>query len=455
MQDYPKIFGIRSSALLEIVLFFAIMLVLDWFVVTYHADWGWGSRYSLIEPHPFWIIILLTAVQYGTGAALIAAIAATLAYLIGNIPPQALDQDRYSYLLAIAKLPILWFVAAVFLGEIRQRHLRERAQLVDDLAESEARENTIATSYARLRDLKENLELRVAGQFRSTIEAYRAAKDMEKLNTTDVLGGIQRLVSSVLNPEQFSLFLTADNRLDSTIQYGWVNDARPNSYPSTHPLYNAVVGNTQLLSVANSEQERILQGDGVLAGPLLDTESGEILGMLKVERLGFLDLNLSTIETFRTLCEWIGMTLVNARRYQLAKSESLINPDHKLMSYSYFQHYTDYTTSLAKRVGFDVSMLMVTLANAQALAEEQRRRAAILLSESVHDTLRAVDLAFDYQTSGAEYAIVLPATDQKGARVVLDKISQNLNERMRRQSVKDANFSFAVTPLHHNQRRAG
>ncbi len=450
MKEYPTFLGLRKSAWLEILAFFAAALVIDFLLLKS------GTRFIGIEPHPFWIIVLLVATQYGTNEGLIAALLASAALLIGNMPPHDIDQDNYSYLLSVARLPLLWIVSAVVLGEIRQRHVRERDRLIDEITAAQERGETIAAAYARLKELKENLELRVAGQLRSTIEAYRAAKEMEKLNPIDVLSGVQRLVTSIINPEKFSIYLINGNALESTVNHGWMEgDSYPTLIESSTPIYNAVIGRQQLLCVANSDQERILGSQGVLAGPLVDPETGEVLGMLKVEKLGFLDLNLSTIETFRTLCEWIGLTLVNARRYQTAKSESLVNPDHNLMSYSYFQHYSDYTTSLAKRVGFDVSMLMVKLTGTAELGDNQRRQAAILLSEAVHKTLRAVDLAFDYQTSGAEYAVVLPATNTSGARIVLDKITKEVNDRLRRGNIPGVGFSFTVSSLHTVQRNAG
>src|SRR5690606_35605613 len=118
----------------------------------------------------------------------------------------------------------------------------------------------------------------------------------------------------------------------------------------------------------------LLAGQAILAGALTDRESGEVLGMLKVEKLGFTDLNLSAIESFAAICQWAGMAIVNARKYQAAKSESMVNPDHNLLTYSYFRRYLDFITGLAKRVGFDVSMIVIHLANAERMESEARIR---------------------------------------------------------------------------------
>src|SRR3546814_16887095 len=91
----------RITALLEIALFLAGALLLDRYVFA-------GDRFASVQPHPFWIIILLMAAQYGTGESLLAAVASTAALLIGNITDQPLDQGTYAYILDLARNPILW-----------------------------------------------------------------------------------------------------------------------------------------------------------------------------------------------------------------------------------------------------------------------------------------------------------------------------------------------------------
>ena len=60
--------------------------------------------------------------------------------------------------------------------------------------------------------------------------------------------------------------------------------------------------------------------------------------------------------------------------------------------------------------------------------------------------LRSVDLAFDYQTDGEEYSVLLPATTQAGANIVREKIAKDIDRHLR--GKRDAGFSFIVQPLH-------
>jgi hypothetical protein len=440
MEEQQRIFGIRAAAVLETVLFLVAALLLDYFF--FDADRFWHT-----QPHPFWIIVALVAAQYGTAEGLFAVAASTLALLFGNMPEQAFEQDTYSYLYDIAINPVMWVVAAVALGELRVRHIRERQRLREELRLAREREEKIAESYEWVRELKQKLELRIAGQFRSSVDTYRAAKSMEKLDPQDVLHGVSELVKAVMNPKKFSVFLREQDGISTAIVSGWEDgdDRLPRQYNSNHRLFQEVIGNRQTLCVANDEQERILNSEGVLVGPLLDTTTNEVVGMLKIEDLGFAELNLSSIETFRAICEWIGMAFVNAGKYQVAKEESVINPDHNLMTRGYFKRYTDYIGALAKRLGFDVSMLVIKLVDAEKLDSAVAQKAARELARVVDGILRTVDLAFDYQAEAGEFSIVLPATDRKGARVVQEKIEKDL---ARTKAMGKVRFTFMVHSIH-------
>jgi len=216
-SEPATLLGVRVSAIIETIAFLAVLLLID-------LAFGGGDRYFTMQPHPFWVIVVLAAVQYGTAEGLFAALLASLCLLIGNIPQQMLGQDSYDHLLVIFYLPLLWFLAAVFVGEIRQRHVRERDRLRRELAESYERERVLAESYSSVKSLKERLELKIASQLRASVSTFRAAKALEKNHPTEVLKGLQELVRSTMQPEKFSVYTLQDNALTPVITYGWHSD---------------------------------------------------------------------------------------------------------------------------------------------------------------------------------------------------------------------------------------
>ncbi len=435
----PRILGIRRSALIEMLLGLLFLCLVD-------ALFFGGTRFWSVNPHPFWAVVLIIAAQYGTAEGLLAAVFASVFYLFGDVPPTPEGVNQYDWLFSLSVNPVLWLIAGWILGELRQRHVRERDQMRRELEEAQSRENLIAESYQFVRGRKESLEVQVSGQLISSIEAYRAAKAVETLDPKSVMQGVERLVSSVLGAKKFSLYLFNNNKLSATIIHGWgAEDRYSNEIDSFSPLYQGVVGQQELLVVANEQHEVALDGQGILAGPILDPTTRQVVGMLKVEELPFAGLSLNTVETFRALAEWIGTALVNARNYQTVKKDAIVNPERNMLSYSYFKRQSEYMAKLAKRVNFSLSMLVIRLNDAQTLTDADRVTVARQIGDAVRAVLRSVDLAFDYQTDGEEYSLLLPATPQAGANIVRDKIMKELERTLGGRSLS---FNYIVQALH-------
>lgn len=429
----PKILGIRRSALLEVVLYLTAALVLDALLFD-------GTRYRSLSLHPFWPIVLLTAVQYGTTEALVAAGLASAALLVGNIPEQAISQDHYEYLFTLVREPVMWFVAAIAFGELRMRHMRERSALRVDLAKALEREQGVSAAYSRLTVVKDNLETRIAGQLRSAITMYQAARSLEKMDPSEVLLNVMEVVRIIMNPEKFSLYLLENGVLEVCTGEGWTaEDSLSRVFRADSPLFHEVIARQRVVCGANEEDERVLANEGILAGPLMDRESGQVIGMLKIERIGFFELHFSNVQTFGVLCDWIADAYVNARRFQTAESDSFVDPATGLLSYGVFERQATYLLALGQRLGFSMSTLLLGVDNEEALSADVRAQLPRIAAAAVRRALRKTDQAFDGRRSGHICCVLMPATTRTEADCVGDRLLADLS-----QVVADAHFTYVV-----------
>lgn len=441
MSTNQNIFGLRLSAILEMLAGLITLVLIDQFL-------GAGDAFWDVNPHPFWIVVILIAAQYGANEAVLAALFSSIAYLlIGDWPAYAEGQDSFDYYYHVLVNPILWFVFGLAAGAFTERHLRRIVRLQSELDDSQAREEKITDSYTFVKNRKESLETQLAGRLTSSVQAYKAAKAIESLNPKDVLRGVEDLVVAILNPQKFSVYTLQDGKLVANVLHGWnQDDAYAQEIDSFDGLYQEVVGARKTLCVANQDQEASLNRQGLIAGPIIDPDTQNVVGMLKIEQMDFVNLGLHTVETFKALCEWVGSSLVNAENYQAAKEDSVVNPDHNLMTYNFFKRQSDYLTSLAKRVGFDLSMIVVRMSDVDKLSDSDRMTIARQLSASVKNALRNVDLAFEYQNTGEEYSLLLPATSKDGANVVRDKIAGDLKKSLK--EFGDGHFSYIIQAMH-------
>lgn len=431
---------INYRALIEIVLFIAIGLGID------YLFFG-GTRFRNVVPHPFWLIVLLISVQYGVTEGLTAALACSLALWVGNLPPQTLDQDVYGYWLKIVVNPASWFGAAIVFGELRARDKRRIDTQATELKAALDREAVLSEAYESVSQARRELEARVAGQLKTVYAIYQAARAIEQLGPNEVLGGITDLVRTILSARKFSVYLLKSGTLEAVITEGWESGDRfQRVYSDSSALYQAVIGGQQSLCVARPRDRDVLAGEGMLAGPLLDG-AHEVIGMLKVEGLGFLDLNLSTMENFRVVCDWIGNAFAKATRFEEATAASLYASDKLLLSASFLERQTAFLTSLGHRVGFDLSMLMVVVAGVADADPAEKRRWAHEVGQVVAEQLRNTDMAFDYQRSGFEFAVLLPATSSTEAQIVADKIRRSIALRLGSTAAEQAKITITVRAL--------
>ena len=389
------------SALLQLAGFFAAALAIDYTLLE-------GDRFAGIQPHPFWIPVILLSLQFGTSAGLLAVLTASACLLVGNLPEQMLSEDRFSYLLHLSTQPLLWLAAALVIGEMRSRQLRRVREILEEHDRVETERDTIAAAYQDMKGAKMGLEMRVAGQVR-TLAATCEALAGVNLSAEAVLGNAHRVINGVLSPQAFSLFLIDGDMLRGVSNEGW-QQVSPllRSFDSDSALYRGVIGQGRVLCVARPEDEVLLGDQGMLAGPLRDSSTGEILGMLKIERIDFQDMTLDTLGVFQGVCDWIGMVIANQRHIEELGQARLCSEDSRLLAPEAYGRLAHFLGALGQRLKFQTLAITVIAPRDLALQPDGLKRFATALGEAAVEVGGPSALAFDRQADELEYVILLP-----------------------------------------------
>jgi len=310
----------RRSALVETLVFLSVAVFLN-------VLFGDGTRFIDVNPHPFWIIVLLVIVQYGQREAVFAALLATAFLLVGNLPEQSLTETMYDYYFRIFLQPLLWIVSALLLGSLRSRQLRERETLFERLWKSEEAAHILGANYLALKKAKERLELRLAEEKRSVLTVYRMATTLAETEIP-LAEQVGRLVETALHPRKFSFFLCEDSALTLEKSFGWKSgDAYARRFAKKSSLAREFAKNKRTLSIADEEQAAILGREGIIAGPLFDRKTGVLFGLLKIEEMDFIDLGANTLETFKFVCDWIAL----AKGSERGKKEKINGVKHRIL----------------------------------------------------------------------------------------------------------------------------
>ncbi len=267
-----------AGALVEL----AILVVLIVF-----ADWAFPAiGFATLEPSPFWLPVLLLSLQYGTVAGLLAAAAATAAYVFNGVAEQAVGENFFSFLLRIWALPILWIGVALVLGQFRLRQIAAKQELRQDLTKRSIEAQTLAgyakDLEARCQRLERQLTTRSPASAKPVLDALTSLAGP----AVDISAALDVVTRQVWPGAAVSVFSVSPSGCELIGKSGWPQDAQwLTSFSSSDALYRAIVADRRPVSILNRGDEAVLAGQGVAASPILTPDRGRVAGMLKIERI--------------------------------------------------------------------------------------------------------------------------------------------------------------------------
>jgi polysaccharide biosynthesis protein PelD len=426
---HRKILGVRLSAMLEVLAFVLVTVVVD-------LVWGKGQRFVGVTPHPLWIVVLLAASYYGLREALFATAVCAAAMLVGNWPAQLPGEGGYAWILRAMREPLLWLVASIVLGEIRDSLRRHTQSLREEVAIAQDRTDGLVQACDRLLRQKESLETRIADQALTVHAMYRASRAIERDGVGEVLVGVSELVRTSLSPKKFSLYLLNGRKLEAAVSEGWTNaDRFSRVIEPDSPLFEAIVGSRRTLVIADQGDEALLRDEGLLAGPIINGEQQTVVGMLKIEAMDFLDLNAASVQNFRTLCEWIGAAITTALRLERTRKPGPPGAASygRIAPAVMMGPLTAMLQDLVTRTRIDVSVVHVEMTLEQALRDAPMHAAlAAAVDQAVQRACAPSHLCVATDATGG-YVLMLPQVGLDAARGLslrfVNALRQALEER--------------------------
>lgn len=275
LRDGPNLLPPRV-AVLELIALFGLIVGIDWLIT--------DLQVFQLQPHPFWLPVLLLSLQYGTLSGLMAAIVAILITSFGYPwPEQENGENLYAYAARTFTQPVLWIAAAVMLGQFRLRQIeakRDLARAVDILT----RQREDLASYARgLRARCDVLERDIVS--RSEPSSLAALAALEALSA----GSPGQPVASALEHGLAVIFPGASGFIVGRVgdrpvilaEVGERRDRPPRV--ALDGLYKVVVDRGRSLDVLSAEGEAELDGLGMIAVPI--PEGAGRVGALVIDGL--------------------------------------------------------------------------------------------------------------------------------------------------------------------------
>ena len=273
----PRLAFIEMAVLLALVL-------LEYF-------WEGFPSLTRINPHPYWIAVLLLSLQYGTVSGLIAAGLAIFGTVLIGMPEPDIEERYFNYLVRVWTQPVLWLLVAMVLGTFRARQIEQRDDLVRQIDNLKIRGATLLDHATNLRARCSVLERTIATQGRP--DASKLLNALGQLDEAEP-GRWAAALAAALNAGfpngQFSLYAAVGDHFRLIFTHGEAPAARrPMEIDARHPIVAGALLEGRSLSVLDAADDTALRGLGVAAVPIFaDPAHGagsRAAGMLKADIL--------------------------------------------------------------------------------------------------------------------------------------------------------------------------
>ncbi|MGI9387373.1 MAG: GAF domain-containing protein [Methyloligellaceae bacterium] len=297
--------------LVELITFFILLFIVDWFVVPIDL--------FAIEPHPFWIPVLFFALQYGTRPGTAAAVMAIAVAWCFCWPERVLGEPYFEYSVRAWSNPALWLIAALMLGELRQRQLGELKHLQGDAQRLQQQIGVFSRFCKEVKDANLDLQLQIsAGQTAPLEHAVTQLGNLKPWEIEQFSKKVAESLDLLVGAKKSSVFVRYPNgALQLAFQFGWQDrDGYRQVFQADAPLYHSVVVRGQIMSLREEGAERNFEGEGLIAIPISYVHGGGIFGMLKIEQAGediWFDAKLKSLQI---LAREIGIFLERYQDYE-------------------------------------------------------------------------------------------------------------------------------------------
>jgi hypothetical protein len=267
----------------------------------------------------FWVVVLGIAALHGPPAGYVVSILAALAALLLVGLRLDIGQPLATH---VQIQPFLFFTCGILVSEVVRRHQR-RARL------EEERRQATATKLARLKEAydalaiaRNELEARIISQPVTVAVIAEATGRMLTQRSEELYASSLDLLRRLLETEASALYLV-DAQGGFRLKSGLPENraGRPAllpSAPTSIVLQRALKAGT-VITIYDVVREQGMTAttanEPLMAGPLL-TRDGQILGLIVIERLPFVQLNPANKRLFELILKFSGLALHNALLFE-------------------------------------------------------------------------------------------------------------------------------------------
>jgi hypothetical protein len=368
--------------------------------------------------HPFALPVLWVAARHGALPAVAVALAAGIARL--GLAPGASGIAAEAW-----AEPLAWLAAALLVGLPAKAARRRREAAEARAEEAIATRAALAESNERLAVRAMELDARLGARLAATGAVFEAARALGE-GTGGVIRGATGLVRAATGCAACSFWLAEGGALRLVAAEGWPEEVGLARRFVQGPLMEALETSAGALLVTRHADRAALGEEGVLAAPVRSPSDGALLGMVKVEDIGFPDLAPDTVAALEAAAFWLGTALAEAHGREARGEAGPVGGPvggvaggvaGGVVAGEDAPRAVATMLGLARRLGFDLVLLSAGIPGGpRAAAALEATRAAMA------EAFGGADLLMEVRQHDRRLSVLLPGTDLPGAEAAAARL---------------------------------
>ncbi|EKD41928.1 MAG: diguanylate cyclase with GAF sensor [uncultured bacterium] len=382
-----------------------------------------------VDPHPYWLGIFLFGYRYGLGAGFFAALLASGLYLglsWYNID-HYLFEDTAFYV-----LPTLFIIVGVLTGLSSQRLNKKWHAVINQETVMNDHIKNLEKEVNIYKEVNQGLEKRIVSRMSTLVTLYEGARKLESVYIEDLYQAIVEFIAKTLDAGEISIFLKKGDVWYLKSSYGFNEYQKINKIIGYEEGMIGAAGTSgRVVSVRDylSKNDKLdapqIIGDCLFAGPLKRGEKGDVLGVVAVNKISFLNFNSSTLNLFHFLLTWASRAIDRALIFEEMRENEILDPDYKIYSYKYFQSRFNQEFLRSKTYYLPLSLVLVQIPGLVNIPSLQKRAYLTVLSHYLKKNCRETDVLTCYHETEIPFAILMVTTSEKQMGEELVKLKKN------------------------------
>lgn len=362
--------------------------------------------------------IVLFGLFYGVFAGMIAGLMAAWFHF----PSGVLNEYYGLKLTEILFTPFVYMLTGFLIGLVSNTRREKIVQLDENMETLKKSFDEVEVDRERLIQINLDLEKKILSREDSVLELYESAQNLSSLSVREIHDSIPELVNSHLKAASSSFYLYEMQKLMLVSQEGWSRpDQHPEFFERNHPLFLIVHKRKTMLSPRQLKD----MDDSMLVLPLVNRDD-RLYGIIRIEKMPFLELNDAAVKLLQMLGDWIVQALDNARRFGSSKNEQIHDELTGAHSFTYFKQRLKQELLLARRYQLNLSVALVGVLDYRRIPPQNVEKTLRTIYNVLEFGFRLNDIIARVDYGDYVFGVIFPFTAANGSQIPIERAVEQI-----------------------------